>query len=183
MKRTFAAAISSAALLVLVVSAQGTTSGHQSTSGQQQGTTSTMQTTGTSGHAGHVMMTPGEANWGPAPDMLPAGAQLAVINGDPSGTGAFTVRAKFPDGYKIPPHWHPQDEAVTVIDGTLLMGMGEQFSEAATKSLGVGSFALMPKGARHFAMAKGDTTVQIHGIGPLAFNYVNASDDPRNSKK
>jgi hypothetical protein len=131
---------------------------------------------------GAVIFTPGEATWMPAPDALPAGAQLAVLDGDPMGTGPFTVRLKLPDGYTVAPHWHPTDEKVTVIEGTFLVGMGDQFSESSLKTLGAGSFAKMPQHMNHYASAKGATTIQIEGMGPFAMTYVNASDDPRNKK-
>jgi quercetin dioxygenase-like cupin family protein len=131
----------------------------------------------------HTMITPNEVKWGPAPPALPPGAQIAVISGDPSKAEPFTIRLKAPDGYKIMPHWHPTDENVTVLEGTFLMGTGEKFDEAAAHAMPVGSFVRMPKGTRHFAMAKGETVVQVHAVGPFVFNYVNPSDDPRKQAK
>jgi quercetin dioxygenase-like cupin family protein len=136
----------------------------------------------TSGHAGsaHVLVTPDQVKWGPAPPSLPAGAQLAVLEGDPSKVGVpFAVRAKFPDGYRVPPHWHPTVERVVVLQGSLGLGMGDKFDQAAGQELPVGSYASMPKGVRHFAWAIGETVVQISGVGPFEVNYVNAADDPR----
>jgi quercetin dioxygenase-like cupin family protein len=131
----------------------------------------------------HVMVTPDEVKWGPAPPSLPAGAQLAVLEGDPSKPGvAFTIRGKFPDGYKVPPHWHPTDERVTVLEGSLGVGLGTKFDPAAGRVLTVGGYAAMPKGVRHFAWAVGETVIQVSGIGPFAVNYVNKADDPRNAK-
>lgn len=139
---------------------------------------------GTSGSATavHVMLTPDEARYSPGPPSLPAGVEIAVLDGDMNASGPFTARARFPDGCRIPPHWHPADENLTVIEGTFLMGMGEQFAESSLKPLTAGSFAKMPKGTRHFAVARGETTVQIHADGPWGINYVNAADDPRNKK-
>ncbi len=125
---------------------------------------------------------PSEANWGAAPDVLPAGAQFVVVDGDPMGTGPYTVRLKLPDGYKIAPHWHPKDEAVTVLNGTFLIGMGDQFSDSSLKQLSADSYGRMPANMHHYAEAKGDTTIQISGMGPFQMTYVNASDDPRNKK-
>jgi hypothetical protein len=68
---------------------------------------------------------------------------------------------------------------VTVIKGTLMIGKGEKFSADETQALPAGSFMSMPKGMRHFAWAKGETTIQVHGIGPFDINYVNPADDPR----
>jgi quercetin dioxygenase-like cupin family protein len=127
----------------------------------------------------HVMVTPTDAKWVQAPASLPSGAQVAMLEGDPAKPGAFTMRIKMPDGYRIPPHFHPADEHVTVIAGTFIMGLGEKFDESAGKPLAAGSFALMPTGTRHFAWTKGETTIQLHGVGPWGITYVNPSDDPR----
>jgi quercetin dioxygenase-like cupin family protein len=127
----------------------------------------------------HTIITPNDVKWGPAPPSLPSGAQIAVLSGDPSKAEPFTIRLKAPDGYKIMPHWHPTDENVTVLEGTFLMGTGEKFDEAAAHAMPIGSFVRMPKGTRHFAMAKGETVVQVHAIGPFVINYVNPNDDPR----
>lgn len=141
------------------------------------------QPVGTTGGNSHLIITPEEANWSPAPDAFPAGAELAVLDGNPMGTaGNYVVRLKMPDGYVIPPHWHPADELVTVIEGSFAVGMGEQFSESAMKTLGVGGFAKMPTGMRHFAKANGATIVQVTGPAPFKITYVNPSDDPRNKK-
>jgi quercetin dioxygenase-like cupin family protein len=132
---------------------------------------------------GHVIMTPEEAAWSPAPEAFPPGAQLAVLDGNPMGSaGTYIVRLKMPDGYLIPAHWHPADELVTVVEGSFAMGMGDQFSEDALKTLGVGGFAKMPQGVRHFAKAKGPTVVQVSGQAPFAITYVNPAEDPRNKK-
>jgi len=129
---------------------------------------------------GHVMVAPNEVKWGPAPPSLPSGAQLAVLEGDPAKAGApFTIRAKFPDGYQVPPHWHPTDENVTVLAGTLGMGLGESFDPAKGHEMTAGSYFRTPKGLRHFAWAKGETVIQVHGVGPFEVTYVNPADDPR----
>ena len=41
------------------------------------------------GAAKHVMFTPDQLKWGPAPPSLPAGAQMAVLSGDPTAKGPF----------------------------------------------------------------------------------------------
>jgi quercetin dioxygenase-like cupin family protein len=135
------------------------------------------------GHADdakHVAVRPDAIKWGPAPPGLPPGAQMAVLVGDPTKAGApYVTRAKLPDGYKVPPHWHPSDENVTVLQGTLLMGQGEKFDPSKAEELPAGSFMRMPKTMRHFAVAKGETIIQLHGTEPFEINYVNPADDPR----
>jgi quercetin dioxygenase-like cupin family protein len=127
----------------------------------------------------HVILAPDALQWKPNPN-LPPGAQSAVLSGDPTKSGGlYAVRIKLPDGYKVPPHWHPVDENVTVIRGTLLIGLGEKADRAKLKEVPAGAFMHMPKQMRHFAMAKGETVLQLHGIGPFEINYVNPDDDPR----
>jgi hypothetical protein len=126
---------------------------------------------------------PDQIKYGPAPPMLPAGAQMAVLDGDPAGsTGDFTIRVKLPDGYRIAPHWHPKRENVTVISGNFKVGMGDTFDAAMMNTFPAGSFAYMDPSMHHYAMAMGETVVQVHGGSPLQINYVNPSDDPSMKK-
>ena len=131
---------------------------------------------------GHVMATLGEAKWGPAPPMLPPGAEIAVLSGNPMGNSLYTIRLKFPAGYAIPAHSHPTDEHVSVVSGTLFMGMGDKLNKATGHALGVGGFAKMPANANHYAFTKETTTILLYGQGPVEFKYVNPADDPRNAK-
>jgi quercetin dioxygenase-like cupin family protein len=89
------------------------------------------------------------------------------------------MRISFPDGYRISPHFHPAVERVTVIQGTMRVGMGDKFEESALTPLPAGAFLSMQPGTRHFAQAKGNTVVQLNGIGPWKLTYVNPADDPR----
>jgi quercetin dioxygenase-like cupin family protein len=127
----------------------------------------------------HVMENPGTAKWGPAPPMLPPGAQIAVLAGDPTKAVPYTVRLKFPANYDIPAHSHPTDENVTVVSGELFMGMGDKLDRKTGLGLSVGGFGLMPANANHFAYTKGETTIVLFGQGPVEFKYVNPADDPR----
>jgi hypothetical protein len=124
-----------------------------------------------------------EVKWKDGPGSLPAGAKFAVLEGDPAKEGPFVMRLWFPDGYRIPPHWHPKVERVTVLSGTFNLGMGEKFDQSATREMTAGTFGFWPAGMRHFAWAKGETVLQLHGIGPWMITYVNPADDPRNVKK
>jgi len=130
-------------------------------------------------HAGHVMLTVDDLKWADGPPSLPGGAKFAAMKGDPKNPGLFTMRLKLPDNFKIPAHWHPADEHVTVISGTFYMGMGDKLDLTKGKELAVGSFVVMPAQTHHFAYTKGETVVQLHGIGPWGINYVNPADDPR----
>ena len=127
--------------------------------------------------------TPDEIQYGPAPGFLPPGATLAVLEGNPMGaTGDYTVRLKMPDGYKIAPHWHPKRENVTVISGTLKVGMGDKFDESKMMSFPATSFAYLDPSMHHYAMGSGETVLQIHGGAPLKINYIDPNDDPSKKK-
>jgi quercetin dioxygenase-like cupin family protein len=128
--------------------------------------------------ATHILMAPAEAKWGEPPPVFEKGMSFTVVSGDPGKPGLYVVRAKMPAGYKIAPHWHPTDEHVTILSGTLALGMGEKFDKASMKDLPAGGYALLPADMRHFAMATTDTTIQVHGQGPFVLTYVNPADDP-----
>lgn len=122
---------------------------------------------------------PDAIEWIAAPPALPAGARVALLQGDPNLPGPFVVRMVFPAGYRIAPHSHPSHENVTVLRGTLHVGMGDTFDEASTQSLAAGSFAVMPAGMSHYIWVDTETELQIHGTGPFTVNYVKPDDDPR----
>ena len=114
------------------------------------------------------------------PASFPSGSEIAVLQGDPSQSGEYTVRLRLPDGYQLPPHFHPTDEHVTVVEGTFLVGMGDAVDLASATTLGQGGFVVAPAGVHHYAAARGKTVVQVHGEGPFAITYVNPADDPAN---
>lgn len=120
-----------------------------------------------------------ELKWGPAPAIFPAGAEMAVLSGNPGGKELFTVRLRFPDGYRIPPHVHPTDEHVTVISGAFAVGMGKSFDTKAMMTLPAGGFVTAPANGAHYAQAHGKTVVQVHAMGPFAMTYINPADTPK----
>jgi uncharacterized RmlC-like cupin family protein len=119
-----------------------------------------------------------EVKWGPAPPILPKGAMMAVMAGDPGAAGLVAVRLKMPAGYKIPAHWHPTDEQVTVLSGTLAIGMGDKLDETKGVTLQAGGFGVAPAHMNHYAWTKTGAVIQINLMGPFALTYVNAADDP-----
>lgn len=94
-------------------------------------------------------------------------------------SGIYTMRLWVPDGYKIPPHHHLQVEHVTVISGTFNLGMGDTFDETKGSAMPAGTFGFLPPHTNHFAWAKGETVIQLHGNGPWGIIYANPKDDPR----
>lgn len=132
--------------------------------------------------AQHVMVAPSAIKWGDAPPSLPPGARAAVVAGDPFQAQPYVVRLQVPSGYRIAPHWHPTAENVTVLTGTVALGMGDTFDEAALRDLQAGGFGTIPAEMHHYFMAKSAATIQVHGMGPFVVNYVNPADDPSKGK-
>jgi len=126
----------------------------------------------------HIMVTPADLQWTDVAS-LPAGTKIAVIEGPINEAVPFTVRLKLPADYKVPAHWHPAIERVTVLSGTLNLGVGDTFDQAKTKALPAGSISIMEPKMNHFGWTGEETIVQLSGMGPWGITYVNPADDPR----
>jgi len=115
----------------------------------------------------------GQEKFSAAPAPYPAGAMMAVLSGDPSKAGSqYTVRLKLPDGARIGAHTHGDTEDVTVVSGTLMVGVGTAFDAAHMMALNAGSYVSIPAGTPHFAVAKGETLLQVNGVGPSSMTPV-----------
>ena len=121
-------------------------------------------------------------SWGPAPPFLPAGAKFALVSGDPGKSGPFEIELSMPDGYVIPPHFHPTDETVAVKSGHFRFGMGDKIDRKAEKTLTAGQSGTLKTPMHHWARAQGHTVVAVTGNGPFQITYVTPSHDPRNAK-
>lgn len=130
-------------------------------------------------HAAHVTFTPEQIRWTDGPRGLPAGVKMAVLSGDPATDGLFAARFRLPAGTRIRPHWHPADENVTVLSGTMKMGHGDVFKQDGAFLLPAGSFTKMPAKVHHFAWCDEETVIQLNSMGPWGITYVNPADDPR----
>jgi quercetin dioxygenase-like cupin family protein len=128
-----------------------------------------------SSDAAHKVVRSGDLKW----IGIMKGCELATVSGDFNAEGSpFVLRIRCADGIKVPAHWHPTDENVTVVKGTFLVGLGETFDESKLQTMNAGNFVTMPKEMRHFALCKGETIVQVHGMGPFKVNWVNPSEVP-----
>lgn len=128
----------------------------------------------------HALVHKNAIKWEAAPNSLPPGAQAAVLGGDPAAAGnLFTIRLKAPDGYIVPPHWHSQVEAVTVVSGTFKIGMGDKVDAAKEQTLTAGDYVLLPGKNQHYAKMQGETVIDVNGIGPFDITYIDPKDDPR----
>ena len=130
----------------------------------------------------HRVFTPSDIQWKDAPEILPPGRKVAVLDGDPAKPGYFAMRLKMPDGYKIMPHWHPNVERVTVISGTAHIGRGDKFDDTKGDALPAGSYTFMRPRVHHYFWTTGETEIQISTIGPWKLVYVNPADDPSKKK-
>jgi len=123
--------------------------------------------------AGHKIVHYGDLKWAP----IMKGCDLAPVSGDSSAEGApFVLRIRCAAGSKVPAHWHPSDEYVTVLKGTFRVGMGEAFDEKKLGTMNTGNFTLIAKEMRHFAECPNECIVQVHGMGPFKVNWVNPAE-------
>jgi quercetin dioxygenase-like cupin family protein len=123
-----------------------------------------------------------DVKWGAAPPALPAGAQVAVMAGDPAKAGFVSLRLNVPAGYTIPPHTHPTDEHVTVLSGSMSFGMGDKVDAKTATTAEHGGYFIATAGMHHYATTKTGAVLQVDLIGPFAITYINPADDPRNKK-
>lgn len=134
------------------------------------------------GHAGpaHISLEADDLEWKSGPPTLPAGAQIAVLEGNPSKEGPFTFRLQLPAGYKIPPHTHDGVQHVTLLSGRAGIGLGEVWDGEKIEYTGPGGYHVLQPGVAHFATVEEDSVIQVHSVGPWVLAYVNPADDPRN---
>ncbi len=119
-----------------------------------------------------------DMKWGAAPPVLPKGAKLVVLHGDPGKPGPYTLRLATPANYKIAPHWHSQREEVTMISGALYLGMGDKMSQKGARELKPGGYHNIPAKVHHYAFTKAPAVIQISGEGPFDINYLDPKDNP-----
>jgi hypothetical protein len=128
--------------------------------------------------ADHLMVETNDLKWADVPT-LPPGAKVAVIEGPPNEAVPFMMRLRFPANYKIPAHWHPAIEHLTVLSGSFNMGIGDKLDVTKTKALSVGGVMIIQPKIPHFAWTKEEVMVQVHGVGPWGITYVDPADDPK----
>lgn len=132
------------------------------------------------GSAAQTKPQPAELKWlGMAPPGLPAGADFAVVSGDPGKAGKFTIRIKMPSNYAVRPHWHPTDENLTLVSGKLAYGMSDRLNRTAAEGLAPGASVVMKAKMHHWVYTGDGAEVEVSAMGPFKITYVNAGDDPR----
>src|SRR5215831_1235789 len=122
-----------------------------------------------------VAITPLEMKWTSQGGLAAPGMEQLNLVGDPAKTGPYTLRLKFPKGYRIAPHTHPDAREVTILSGTFATGYGEKFDEAKLKVLPAGSFYTEPANVPHYIEIKEDVVLQVSGTGPSSRRFVDAT--------
>jgi quercetin dioxygenase-like cupin family protein len=133
------------------------------------------------GQAVFKSVLPDDIDWKPFA-AFPPSVRLAVIVGQPSEPGPYTIRVKVPHGVKLMPHKHPEDRVYTVMSGVFYIGLGDQFNPDQLQAFPPGSVVVLPGNTSHFHWAKtSEYVTQVSAIGPLGLDYVSPNDDPRNN--
>jgi hypothetical protein len=97
---------------------------------------------------------------------------VEILYGEPENAGEpFVMRIRELPGTIIPPHKHPVDEHITVVQGTIYFGVGEKFDRAAMKEIKLGGYAFIPKGSTMFGYIPDGAIVQVHGVGPFHIHW------------
>ena len=128
----------------------------------------------------HAVITPSQLVWRP---LIP-GVEMAVVSGDPDKKGGlYVIRIRSKGEVRVPPHWHPNDEHVTVLAGSFLMARGDKYDTSKLIELKAGAHSVMPATMPHFGLHKAGNVVEVYGEGPFAPTFVNPEDDPNRAKK
>ena len=126
-----------------------------------------------------LALTPSEMSWISQGPLAAPGMEQLNLLGNPSKPGPYTLRLKFPKGFRIAPHTHPDSREVTILSGVFATGYGETFDHAKLKILPTGSFYTEPANVPHFIEIEEDTVLQVSGTGPSGRNFVDPSDNPK----
>lgn len=124
-------------------------------------------------------VSPSGAPWMIAPEILPGGALLAVVSGNPAAPGRSVIQIYMPDGYRMPSHRHPMDEHIQVVSGALRVGIGPKVDQKKMLRLVPGDSGTAPTGAVHYSIASGPTVLEVTFDGPYRLTYVDAFQAPR----
>ena len=121
-----------------------------------------------------VALTADKMKWSSQGGLALPGLEQVSLVGDPSKPGPYTIRLKFPAGYKLAPHTHPDPREVTILSGTWYTGYGEQADPALLKALPAGSFYTEPANFPHFVEVRETVVIQVSGVGPSGRAFVGA---------
>ena len=118
--------------------------------------------------------------WMAGPPGLPAGSTFIVVKGDPGKAAMFTIRAKLPANYTVPPHHHLTDEKVSVKEGgPMTYGMGDKINTSSSGTLEKGYHVNLGANMNHWATTTAPTMIEVSAMGPFSIVYADPKDDPR----
>lgn len=130
----------------------------------------------------HQVFPSDEIEWGSPPPSFEPGAEMAILEGDPSAEGeVYTLRLRLPPDYFIAPHTHPLPERAMVLSGTLYLGHDDEMDKESAERLEPGAYFTLPPEMVHYVISDSEeeTILHITSVGPLELNYVDEEDDPR----
>ena len=120
-----------------------------------------------------IQIFPEKIIWSDAKSPLPPGAKTVVLEGNPKKEGVFTIRMKFPSHYVLPAHVHPKDERVTVLSGSINVGIGDKLDKKNAMHYTAGCFYVNPAGIHHYVFTGDeDVVIQLTGIGPWEIEFI-----------
>jgi Domain of unknown function (DUF4437) len=128
---------------------------------------------------GVLALTPAEMKWASQGGLAAPGMEQLNLLGDPAKPGPYTLRLKFPKGFRIAPHTHPDSREVTILSGIFATGYGEKFDTANLKVLPAGSFYTEPADVPHYIEIEEDAVLQVSGMGPSQRRFVGPSAGPK----
>jgi len=123
-----------------------------------------------------VALTPAQMQWSAQGGLALPGMEQALLIGAPDRPGPYTVRLKFPAGFKLAPHTHTDSREITILSGSWYTGYGEKADPAALKKLPAGSFYTEPAGVAHYVEVREPTVIQVSGTGPSGRKFVDAGE-------
>ena len=127
----------------------------------------------------HAIVTPDQLVWKP---LIP-GVESAVVSGDPDKKGGiYVIRIRTKGEVKVPPHWHPNEEHITVLEGSFSMAHGDKYDASKLIELKPGAHSVVPATMRHFGLHKAGNVVEVYGEAPFVVNFVNPEEDPNRPK-
>src|SRR5215475_4713275 len=126
-----------------------------------------------------MALTESEMTWGAQGGLALAGMEQVNLVGNPGKRGPYTLRLKFPAGYKLAPHTHPDYREVTILSGTWYTSYGDKFDAASLKALPAGSFYTEPANLPHFVEVREPVMIQVSGTGPSGRAFVHPADNPK----
>lgn len=124
--------------------------------------------------AGTVQHSVDTLRWTKGPPSMPPGSRIVLLEGDPKTEGLYTIRLSIPAGARLPSHWHPRDERVTVLSGRIGVGFGDRFDNGQLRYFDAGSYYVNPAHSHHYVYFPEATVVQVTGMGPWETHLVPA---------